>query len=75
MGYVRRSSASAIGAVVALLVAVSSAAAVEPTEFRLEQDQVPVEPMLASQLQSHIDRVAAASDPATVEPMRNPWLE
>lgn len=44
MGYVRRSSASAIGAVVALLVAVSSAAAVEPTEFRLEQDQVPLRP-------------------------------
>ena len=41
----------------------------------LEQDKVPVEPMLASQLQSHIDRVAAAADPAAVEPLRNPWLE
>lgn len=41
----------------------------------LEQDKVPVEPMLASQLQAHIDRVAAAPDPAALEPMRNPWLE
>lgn len=41
----------------------------------LEQHKVPVEPMLAKQLQVHIDRVAAAADPAAIEPMRNPWLE
>ncbi|MCJ0825610.1 tetratricopeptide repeat protein [Luteimonas sp. 50] len=41
----------------------------------LEQDKVPVEPMLAAQLQSHIDLVAAAADPAAIAPMRNPWLE
>jgi tetratricopeptide (TPR) repeat protein len=41
----------------------------------LEQDKVPVEPMLAAQLQAHIDSLAAASDPAAIEPMRNPWLE
>ena len=41
----------------------------------LEQDKVPLEPMLAEQLQAHIDRVAAATDLSAVEPMRNPWLE
>jgi hypothetical protein len=41
----------------------------------LEQDKVPLEPMLAEQLQAHIDRVATATDLSAVEPMRNPWLE
>ena len=41
----------------------------------LEQDKVPLEPMLAEQLQAHIDRVTTATDLSAVEPMRNPWLE
>jgi lipopolysaccharide biosynthesis regulator YciM len=41
----------------------------------LEQDKVPLEPMLAEQLQAHIDRVATATDLSAVEPLRNPWLE
>jgi hypothetical protein len=41
----------------------------------LEQDKVPVDPMLARQLQAHIDQVAATTNLAAVAPMRNPWLE
>ncbi len=41
----------------------------------LEQKKVPVEPLLASQLQAQIKRVASAVDVAKVPPLRNPWME
>jgi hypothetical protein len=41
----------------------------------LEQEKVPLDPMLARQLQAHIEKVASAADLAQVQPMRNPWLE
>ena len=44
-------------------------------EGLLQQDKIPVEPMIATQLKQHIERVRAARDLARVAPMRNPWLE
>ena len=44
-------------------------------EGLLQQDKIPVEPMIARQLKQHIERVRGARDVARVPPMRNPWLE
>ena len=41
----------------------------------LDQDKVPVEEKIAAQLRAQIERVREANDVASVEPMRNPWLE
>jgi len=41
----------------------------------LEQDKVPVEPLVAKQLEAQIARTRATRNPADVAPMRNPWLE
>lgn len=41
----------------------------------LEQDKVPVEPLIAKQQEAQIARTQAASNPADVAPMRNPWPE
>lgn len=41
----------------------------------LEQDKVPLAPIMATQLQAHIERIARAGDLSEVEPLRNPWLE
>ena len=41
----------------------------------LTQDKVPVEPSIAAQLKTQIAMIEAAPKDATIEPMRNPWLE
>ena len=41
----------------------------------LTQTKVPVEPSIATQLKTQIAAIEAAPKDATVEPMRNPWLE
>ena len=41
----------------------------------LTQTKVPVEPGIAAQLKAQIAAIEAAPKEATVEPMRNPWLE
>lgn len=41
----------------------------------LEQKQVPVEPLLATQLRDQIGAISAAGNLAQVQPMRNPWME
>jgi len=41
----------------------------------LTQTKVPVEPSIAAQLKAQIAAIEAAPKDATVEPMRNPWLE
>lgn len=41
----------------------------------LEQDKVPVDALIRGQLETQIARVAASTDVAKLEPMRNPWLE
>ena len=41
----------------------------------LEQDKVPLDALIRQQLETQIALVAASADVATVEPMRNPWLE
>ncbi|MDQ3228271.1 MAG: phospholipid carrier-dependent glycosyltransferase [Pseudomonadota bacterium] len=41
----------------------------------LEQKKVPVEALLANQLETQIKQVASAGDLAQVQPMRNPWME
>ncbi|WP_162782216.1 phospholipid carrier-dependent glycosyltransferase [Arenimonas caeni] len=41
----------------------------------LVQQMMPVEPLVESQLQEQIARLADGTDPATVPPLRNPWME
>ncbi|MEG2942000.1 MAG: tetratricopeptide repeat protein [Thermomonas sp.] len=41
----------------------------------LTQTKVPVEPSIAAQLKAQIAAIETAPKDATVEPMRNPWLE
>ena len=41
----------------------------------LGQEQLPVEPLVKSQLQAQIARLAKGADPGAVPPLRNPWLE
>jgi tetratricopeptide (TPR) repeat protein len=41
----------------------------------LDQDKVPVEAKIATQLREQIRRVGEAADVASLEPLRNPWLE
>ena len=39
------------------------------------QQKMPVEPLVKSQIEAQIARLADGVDPATVPPLRNPWLE
>ena len=41
----------------------------------LDQDKVPVEPKTAAQLKAKIQQLRSASNLASVEPLRNPWME
>lgn len=41
----------------------------------LENDRMPVDAGVAEQLRVQIDRIASSDDIATIEPLRNPWLE
>jgi len=41
----------------------------------LEQDKVPLDALIRQQVEAQVARVAASSEPARVEPLRNPWLE
>ncbi len=41
----------------------------------LDQDKIPVEPLIASLLKAHIANVRSAPNPKKVTPFRNPWLE
>ena len=41
----------------------------------LDQKKVPLDALIRQQLEAQIARVTASTDIASVEPMRNPWLE
>ena len=49
--------------------------AIQVYQRLLDQDKVPVEPKLAAQLRAKIDEVRSARHLATVQPLRNPWME
>ncbi|HEX4853107.1 phospholipid carrier-dependent glycosyltransferase [Arenimonas sp.] len=41
----------------------------------LRQDKAPVEPLMRAQLEAQLARLVDGVDPATVPPLRNPWME
>ena len=41
----------------------------------LDQDKIPVEPKLAGQLKAKIEEIRSARQLASVQPLRNPWME
>lgn len=41
----------------------------------LAQQMLPVEPLVKAQLEAQLARLADGADPASVAPLRNPWLE
>lgn len=41
----------------------------------LDQQRKPVDPQFRKQLEAHISLIETSTDPATLKPMRNPWLE
>ena len=41
----------------------------------LEQDKVPLDALIRQEIETQIESIEAAANPAAVEPMRNPWLE
>ena len=41
----------------------------------IDQDKVPLDALVRTQVERQIERVTASTDVAKIEPMRNPWLE